>query len=107
MGGSLFFLWGFLYSLVTLNWRIEYDQNGFTYRNLWRRKRRFSYSDITEIKRGKSIIRMRAANKRLWMDATASLGIDGFFQEITRVQILEKYHSQIPKARKKRKKLNK
>lgn len=36
--------------LMTLNWKITFDSNGFTHRSLLRKTRRYTWSDVTKIK---------------------------------------------------------
>ena len=38
-----------IYLILSVNWKIDYDSNGFTYRNIFRISRYYRYSDITRI----------------------------------------------------------
>ena len=45
---SFLYLWLILYSL---NWRVEFNENSLTFRNMFRKKREIQYSEITKLKR--------------------------------------------------------
>ncbi len=39
------------YLILTINWKIDYDSNGFTYRNIFRKSVHYRYSEITRIRK--------------------------------------------------------
>jgi len=49
IGFGIFALAG-LILLLTINWQIQYDETGFTYRNLFRMSRHYSYSDVDSVR---------------------------------------------------------
>ncbi|MBE6876934.1 MAG: hypothetical protein E7496_09520 [Ruminococcus sp.] len=50
---SLFAMLG-VFLILTVNWKITYDSNGFTYRNYLRQSKYYRYSEITKIYRDKT-----------------------------------------------------
>ncbi len=53
--GGLFLL-SLTILIAALNIRIDFDSNGFTHRNFFRRSRHYSYKDVTAVRFGKSTV---------------------------------------------------
>ncbi len=71
-----------IFFISTLNWKITYDSNGFSYRTSFRRTLNYKYSDIEKIKRTKSdMVLLKTAKRWLIIDPYA-VGKDNFMKMI-------------------------
>lgn len=59
--------------LLTVNWRIDYNHEGFTYRNYFRISRHYTYDQITAVRRDKDSV-IRIGHKRIRIDQMADHG---------------------------------
>lgn len=78
---SLFVLLCLYIILITVNFRIQYDENGFRYRTVFRRTRSFEYQDIVKIWRGQYFLHIKTSSQHLFIDRKA-LGFHGFIEAI-------------------------
>jgi len=71
-GFTAFECFGLYLALYGLVWKIEYDDTSFTYRTMFGKTIVKSYSNITNIKRGKYMVRFYSGKQCFYLDKNAT-----------------------------------
>ena len=88
--------------LLSANWRIDFDSNGFTHRNLLRISRRYSWSDVTKIRllrSGTETDTLICAGRRHILVDSFALGRHPFLR-LLRIRCPKQYERALHRSRK-------
>ena len=78
---SGFALLGFYIAMISVNFRIQYDEKGFCFRTVFRRTCAFEYQDIVKIWRSQYFLHIKTSSHHLYIDRKA-IGFHGFIEAI-------------------------